>query len=617
MKDPRLAASGVLVAVANALPLSKHPTVQVVQARLRGRGATGVELALTVMTPDMEKSVIEVPVKLDALEVVQEFFDRQATRDAAPETNLPRLSPLSKLLEMAEDISNRVADRKDWKAAPTPHSQALGDAIGIATMLNDEGRAFALAVKLKAALGFDQDAPLSPRCFLNAIAPAVRAALATDQMESLDAVLSAVIPKNYKFHDLLTPQADLSRFALAIRDFMEERTFDEVVAFLDHFSGPNISLRILNEAVDVCVTRGSARAINTCFQVVRALLPECKNATLFVNEAGIRLRAFEAAMSSDWVAAEKILDDMPRWSRSDPLVGWLAGYVVGLRVRSDHTLAPAPAVNQLNTLLLSGNDQYFEISAVQFVRGLVAATQGRNGDTSEPILQRIEDQHGTLEKMPTFLSARFAHQLVAAKRSGNEANIELCLKDLVRTAQLLGEDGDALLTAMCEELFSDVTIRDFALRNRIAATIASVLRDPANEGRFEGTRLLAGSILFEAGFPQAALRAPPALVIGESGRLVWHIRAMDARSREFGRTSALKLEQLDRSVDALKTFTEYPASEWAAVLEEAAAVAKGLPMAMKALNRAIKVSGDWGPGDLALLNEAVLNGLLRRAKSMR
>jgi hypothetical protein len=92
---------------------------------------------------------------------------------------------------------------------------------------------------------------------------------------------------------------------------------------------------------------------------------------------------------------------------------------------------------------------------------------------------------------------------------------------------------------------------------------------------------------------------------------------MDVRSREFGRVSALKFEQLDRSVDALKTYTDYPASEWAAVLEEAAAVAKGLPMAMKALNRAIKASTDWSPSDVALLNEAVCSGLLRRAKSVR
>jgi hypothetical protein len=617
MKDPRLAASGVLIDVVKALPLSQHPAVQVVQARLRGEGVTGVELALTIMTPDMEKSVVEVQVKPEAREVIKEFFDRQAIRDASPETNLPKLSPLSKLLEMAEDVTSRVAERRDWKGASTAHTQALGDAIGIATILNDEARAFALAVKLKTALGFDGDSPVSPRCFLNAIAPAIRAALATDQMESLDAVVSAVLPKNYKFLDVLSPEADLSRFAIALREFMEDRGYDEAVAFLDQFSSPNVSLRILNEAVDACVTRGSARSINTCSQVVRAILPECKDATLFVNEAGIRLRAFEGAMSSDWAAAEKILDDMPRWSRSDPLIGWLAGYVVGLKVRSDHTLAPAPAVNQLNTLLLSGNDEYFEKSAAQFVRGLVAATQGRNGKTSEPILQRIEDQHVTLEKMPAFLSARFAHQLVVASRSANEANIEFCLKDLVSTAQVLGEDGDALLTAMCEELFSDVTIRDFALRNKIAATIASVLRDPTNEGRFEGTRLLAGSILFDAGFPKAALKAPPALVIGESGRLVWHIRAMDVRSREFGRVSALKFEQLDRSVDALKTYTDYPASEWAAVLEEAAAVAKGLPMAMKALNRAIKASTDWSPSDVALLNEAVCSGLLRRAKSVR
>lgn len=617
MKDPRIAASGVLMDVAQALAFDTHSKVQVLQARLRGTDSTTATLNLTIRTPDMEKSVIEFKLRPETFAAVNQFFDRQANLNTCSETALPAIPLQVQLLEIAEDVAAQVGQRQDWKGVADAQSQSLGDAIGVAILLNDEPRACALVMKLKELLRLDGEAVPSPRCFLNAIGPALRAAIATDQMELLDRVLSVALPTGYRFQDFLSPEADLSRFAEALRELMEDRGLDEAIAFLENFQGPNITLRLLNEAVDACVKRGSAQSINTCAIAVRTLLPDCESADLFVNEAGIRLRAFEAALSGDWAAADRSLDDMPRWSRSDPLIGWLGGYVVGLKVRSDHDLAPAPAVNNFNTLLLPGNDEHFEHSAAQFVRGLVAATQGRNGDTSEPILQSIEDQHVTLEKMPEFLSARFAHQLVVASRSRSAVSVEGCLQDLVCTAQVLGDDGDALLTAMCEDLCSDVTIRDSELRGKIATTIAGTLRDQRNIGRFEGTRLLAGAILFEAGFSKAALRAPPSLVVGESGRLVWHLRAMDAKSREAGRPSAAKLEQLERNLDGLITSSAFPAAEWAAVVEEAAAVARGLPMALKALTRATSAAAGWGPADLGLLNEALFNGTLRRVKSLR
>lgn len=610
LRDPRLAASGVLVDVGEALYLGQHRVAKVLQVRLRGRNATDSVLAFTVQNSDAEKFVVELPLRPALFEAVQEFFDRHVGRGQNP-NGLPGLSPLTKLLQVAHHVSSRIEASGTYQGS-NPHARAIGDALGIAVLNNDEASACRIAGQLKHALVSRGAEPPEPTLFLDALAPAVQAAVAADHTELLDNILAHALPKD--FRDAVPAGASLDRFGAAMLDLMEERGADEICAFLDNFPGPNTKLRLLNVSVDACVSGGSARAIDTCGIVVRTLLSSCAEAALYVNEAGIRLRAFDAALSGDWAGAERHLDDMPRWNRSDFLFGWLAGYAMGLQVRSDHELELGKASDHFHSFVYSGNEK-FEQTAAQFCRGLVAASQGRNGEKSEPILARIAEQYSTLAATPEFMSARYVHQLVHASRYGNHGDVQACLRKLLKKASDLGDQGDELLMSMCREIFSDVTIRNITLRDTIAACIGRALRDPANGGKFENTRKFAGTLITQSGFSKQLLFGGPAFAASESGHQAGMARVTDARA--FGRPSAVKSESLDRRLEKLKSAAKHQAAEWVGVLAEIPAHSTSLDKVAGVFAAAVARSDHWDAEELALLNQELYTALLRRVRSLR
>ncbi len=399
-------------------------------------------------------------------------------------------------------------------------------------------------------------------------------------------------------------------------DLIEERGADEICGLLDYFPGPNTKLRLLNVAVDACVSGGSARAIDNCGLVVRSQLSSCTEAELYVNDAGIRIRAFDAALSGDWAGAERHLDDMPRWNRSDFLFGWLAGYSMGLQVRSDHELDLVKASDHFHSFVYSGNET-FEQTATQFCRGLVAASQGRNGERSEPILERITEKYGTLVSTPEFLSARYAHQLVHASRSGRHGDVQACLGAILKKASELGDQGDELLTSMCREIFSDVTIRNIALRDTIAACIGRALRDPSNRGKFEKTRKFAGALITQSGFSKQLLFGAAVLTGPEGGQRARIVRVVDAKGRELSRGSLVTPESLERRLEKLRTADQHRAAEWAEVLAALPAHSRSLDKAARVLAAAVAPSQHWNAEELGLLNRELYTALLRRVRSLR
>ena len=614
LKDPRLAASGALVDVGAALHFDKRPAVQLLQVRLRGRDASDSVLSFTTLNSEAEKAVVEMPLRPELFEPVRDFFERHSRGQQAADS-LPGMSPLAKLVEMAHEVSFRVGQRGDYIGSAA-HVHAIGDAVGIALLLDDERSAYGLAAQLKHALSLAAENARDQSTLLNALAPAIQAAVVTDQIEILEHVLSHALPPAAGFTDQVRAEANLSRFGAAMRDFLEERGADEVCGFLESFPGPNIRLRLLNAAVDACVSGGSARAINTCGIVVRTLLPSCEEASLYVNDAGIRMRAFNAALSGDWAETEKHLDDMPHWNRSDFLFGWLAGYAMGLQVRSDHELELRVASDQFHGRVCSGNDK-FEQTAAQFCRGLVAATQGRNGERSEQMLRRIEHKYVHLATDPEFLSARYAHKLVHASRSGNNANVQARLGELLERARDLGDQGDAMLRAMCQELFSDVTIRNISLRDFIAAGIGRALREPDNWEKFKETRRFAGSLITQSGFSRQVFLGAASPSVAEGAQTAKAARAVDGKARELNRVSAVKSEALDRRLEKLKFAGQHPASEWMEVLRDLPVLTRSLDKAAKIFAQAVTTSNHWNADELALMNEELYRALLRRVRSLR
>ncbi len=622
LRDPILAAHGVVADVAAVLPVVSQTLGELVQVRLRGRSPGDAVLSLTVKTLEHKKEIIECQVRPEVFPVVRSFFEQRSvppTTPSAQESRLPAASPEAQLLAITEDIANRLSDSKNGRGAKASTAVAIGDALGIAVLVHDEGKVTELAARLREVLGLDpkmSPGPARARAFLNSIAPAMRAAAATGRFGVLLSVISTVVPDGCVFAEPPPPAADIGKFTIGIKELLEHCPADDVAQLIQRFAAPNLMLQLMNAAIDACHKSGSATAISRCGDLVQLLLVSCKSAQDIHSEPGIRAKAFEAALSGDFEKTKSLVDDIPRWARTEEIFGWLTGYAVGLQVRAKHELKTEEVVGAIEHLIYRKVEDHFDALAVEFVRGMLAANQGANGLVSELILQRLEDRHPNLQDLPRFLSGRFVHQIVVAHREGNENSIEAVLKDFFQTARLLSEKGDALIAAMCEELLTDISIRDSALRAKIAVAISMELRNEKEPGRYELSRLVAAPILYTAGFPKAALRAPPDRVVGESGRFVWHIRAADQKSRELARGTLAQTYELHEKLDRMRTTTSDPALEWGAVIEESAAVGQ-LSLALKAIGRAVEQSSFWKPSDVGYLTDALFVGMLRRENALK
>lgn len=626
IKDPILATHGVLADVSHFLPSHGRP-IEILRVALSGRGPTDSKLSLTIREQDDEHRVhmIECPVRAEAYEVVRRFFENKAKSAAAPDLrneHLPAVPSPQALLACAERAVAAIQARPEAQRSREPLGYALGDAIGLAVMSNDAAKATSLSRQLKRLLHIEPATIVRPavtRTLLNSLAPVMRAAVASDRMQFLNEVLQEVVPATAEFDGSINESADMSRFMVALREFLAHGDADDIAAIFTLFNEPNLKLLILNMAVDSVTEGGSAQGINTCGKVVRSMLKECEKASSYHGELGWRIRAFSAAVAGNADKAEGLVDDVFRWSRGDRVLGWVMGVSTGLKIRSKHDVPVKEFLPHLKSVLYCGNEDYFEEVAPAFVRGLLTANQGNRAEVSEEILQALADQYPELDHGGDFTAGRFAHQLVAACRSEDSGRVTQCLEDLRQAVQILGDNGDALMLAMCEEIATDATLRNAGLRERVAGLIVDELSEPHNSDRYGLTRLRAGDLLFLAGYEDAALRVPLAPGLGEAGRLLWRLRAA-AQESEAGSSPpealvsklAAAIDSIaERQLDGEHLVSPMRGRAWSQLIEEAAAI--NCPsLAQKAFNHALAISRGWAAREVTHLTDALLSGIVRR-----
>ncbi len=628
LRDPILVSAGVVEDVASALPRDSFPH-HVLQVQLKDRGPLQATITVTIRGASDEKKVIECPVRADKYDVVRRFFERKlhaAESGELASLSLPKAESSSALLAGAEKIVSHLAARCDASRSRELLTAAIGDAIGIALMVGEEARALELSGDLQRSLR------LSPGCvahpsqawtLLNSIAPVVRAAAVSDRLGALQAVVERVIPKGVTFAEALPEKGGQLRFGEAMCDLLDHGDSPMALGLIRSFQQPALKLKLLNLMVDAVVAHGTARAINTCAEVVAELLPECKKADDFARDPGLRIRAFSAALSGSAREAEDLIDDIPRWFRSDPLVGWVYGVTTGLKVRSKHNLIPRRFVVHFKNALYVGNENFLDEVGPAFVKGLVASTQGTHGAAAEELLQAVADHFPALEENVVFTARRFIHQLVLAMRNRDTPRVEQGLKDLVETARDSGQLGDDLFLVMCEELSTDVMIRNRSLRSALVSSIVDELRASEVLELYELSRLTAGEILYTSGFRSAALKVPPPYVVGDSGRLLWRIRALAAVAgdRPVEAASAM-VAKMEEEVDSLVlredsgsgAVVPTRAADWTPLIAEAAAV-NAPTLSSKVLLSALSSSKSWTLRELQGLSEALLSGLIRRARA--
>ena len=627
IKDPILATHGVLADVSHFLPAQAQP-IEILRVAFTGRGPTDSKLALTIRDRDDQKRVIECPIRAEVYEVVRRFFEKKTPAAAMTDLGSERMPAVPShraILACAERAVAAIQGRPEAQRSREPLAHAIGDAMGLAVLANDETKARELGRDLKKVLHLAPQTIVRPavtRTLLNSLAPVIRAAVATDRIAVLNEVLQEVVPATAEFDGTINESADMSRFTAALREFVDHGKPDDISAIVTLFNEPNLKLFILNMAVDSTIESGSVQGINTCGKVVRSMLKECEPASAYHGEQGWRVRAFSAALAGNSDKAEGLVDDVFRWSRGDRVLGWVMGVATGLKVRSKHDMPIKDFLPHLKSVLYIGNEDYFDVVAPAFVRGLLTANQGARADVSEGMLQALADQYSELDDGREFTAGRFAHQLVAARRSGDAGRVENCLKDFRQAAQILGDNGDALMLAMCQEISTDVTIRDAELRERVADLIVDEITEPDNAERYGLTRLRVGDLLYGAGHQAAALRVPLASDLGETGRLIWRLRAA-AEEVEGGHSPPDELVSklmaaidsvAERQLDGERLVSPMRGAAWAQLIEEAAAV--NCPtLAQQAFSHALAVSRGWAAREVSQLTDALLSGIVRRMYS--
>ena len=638
-RDPVLATKGVLQDVGNFLAMRDSGSgtgsagdanfpVTILQVQLKDHSPQDAKLALTIRTRTEAKTVVECPIRSETYDIVKQFFE-QKSRRIEPE-NLESISMPSAgrhlgVLAGAEKVVSHVEARHEADKWHEWHAYALGNAIGISLILGEKENALELAQQLRRALRIGPDQAIKPsrtRVLLNSLASVIRAGVVGGREDAVLEIASTIIPATASFEGTLNESADLSRFSVAMREAMEGEDAALVESLFGLFRQPDLQLYLLSLSIEACIESANVAGLRTCGQVVKHMLKECQSAQEFKTTLGFRVQAFSAALSGKSEVAERLIEDIPLWERSEEAVGWIFGFSIGLRCRSKEEMAPRTFMPRLHHLIYDGNDDNFFPVCSSFVQGMLAANQGSFGARSEEILQLLSDTHPDLEEHPSFVARRFIHQLVTATRLKDGHRAEQALEDFSCTARMKGLAGDSLMLAMCEELLSDVTIRDATLRKKVIATIVGELKEKKNAELFELTRFQAGDLLYVAGFEEAALQVPPPLVVGEAGLLVWRLRRAARHVERSPGTPSKLLEGMVEKIDELGGAAEshgpalrpMKSSDWCPIIEETAAL-NASTLLHRALVHALAVSTTWSPREVSHLNDAILDGLVRRARN--
>lgn len=627
MKDPILESNGILADVARRVPTDLYP-VEVLRVGFTAQGPQESKLSLTILTAQKEKHILECPVRAEVYEVVRRFFEKKSSATASGDITSAQLPPrdtVQSLLMCAEGVVAHIQARPEVHRSRESLAHALGDAIGVAVIVGAEGQALELAVQLKKTLHITPGSLIKPsvtRDLLNGLAPVIRASVASDRLELLCRVMEQVVPATCEFDGTINEGADMRRFSSSLLDLMNHGVHDDVAHILSLFNEPNVQLLILNLATEAVIAAGTVQGINTCGKVVRAAIKDCEGASCFTTEQGWRVRAFSYALAGKLDAAEDMIDQVFRWSRGDEVLGWVLGVTTGFKIRAKHDFSPKEFLPHLKSVLYLGNEDYFDVVAPAFVRGLLSASQGARAEVANEILHALTGQYPELREKGEYSARKVVQHLLGVARMGSTQALEEALKTLPVMGKSSGVGGDRLFLALCNEVATDATIRDPKLRRRIVEIIVEELNNPRNVERYPLTRIRAADVLFAAGYEAQALAMTPSPTIGEIGRLIWRVRAATSAERSGETIPQSMITQVSEDIDALaqlageldKVITPIRADAWSPLVEEIASVANQ-PLIQKTLHFALRAAGSWTVEEVSKVNDALLNGLVRRAYS--
>lgn len=628
IKSPILASHGVLEDVMKCIPLDSQP-VRITHVSLGGKGPDQAKFFLTIETKLNELKVVECPIRSEVYQVVRSVFEKaqlQTIKAEPASVVIPssghELAMLHCACLLAEHLCALPAAYKAREAA----AYALGDAAGIALMVGDAELTVALACKLREVLRIAPHTTIKPQqCvrLLNSIAPIIRAAVASGQIDVLDQVLHDLIPITCTLPDRVNARVDMSRFLDAITELFKKGSCDQITKLLEAFNNTKLQIDLLYMVTQACTASGSAQAVNMCAVVVRSIFGSYLDTSENNSEDALRVRAFNAAMVGNAGLVDKLIEQISPDTRSDHVAPWAVGFSIGMQIRAKHLKQPEDAIKRIEVLFNTGElDDEFYYCVATIAKGMLAANQGAYSEITDQIFCLLSEQYPELDLYVVFVSKRFEHQLISAQRVGNQGTINKTNEAFVETVRSLAGQEEELIGEMCEDLCSDIIVRDEALRNIIADTISSMLSSIDHPRQYQLSRIFLPDLLYRAGYKKQAMEIARPPVSRAGAYYMWQMRAEGEQAEATTQVLSEGLQNIMQEIEqwpnaaqnSVADKREYPSiqpHDWGQIVEEAAAL-NITTLAHSAMVRALQVTPSWTVQEEAGLNEALLNGLIRR-----
>ena len=360
-----------------------------------------------------------------------------------------------------------------------------------------------------------------------------------------------------------------------------------------------------------------------CAVVVRSIFGSYLDPSENNSEDALRVRAFNAAMVGNAELVDKLIEQISPDTRSDHVVPWAVGFSIGMQIRAKHLKQPEDAIKRIEVLFNTGElDDELCYCVATIAKGMLAANQGAYSEITDQIFCLLSEQYPELDLDVVFVSKRFEHQLISAQRVGNQDTINKTNEAFVETVRSLAGQEEELIGEMCEDLCSDVIVRDEALRNILADTISSMLSSIDHPRQYQLSRIFLPDLLYRAGYKKQAMEIarPPVSRAGE--HFMWQMRAEGEQAEATTQVLSEGLQNImqeiqqwpnaaQNSVADKREYLSIQPHDWGQIVEEAAAL-NITTLAHSAMVRALQVTPSWTVQEEAGLNEALLNGLIRR-----
>ncbi len=310
-------------------------------------------------------------------------------------------------------------------------------------------------------------------------------------------------------------------------------------------------------------------------------------------------------------------------TRSDHVAPWAVGFSIGMQIRAKHIPQPEDVIKRIEVLFNTGElDDEFYYCVATIAKGMLAANQGAFSEITDQIFCLLSEQYPELDLDVVFVSKRFEHQLISAQRVGNQDTINKTNEAFVETVRSLAGQEEELIGEMCEDLCSDVIVRDEALRNILADTISSMLSSIDHPRQYQLSRIFLPDLLYRAGYKKQAMEIARPPVSRAGAYFMWQMRAEGEQAEATTQVLSEGLQNImqeiqqwpnaaQNSVADKREYLSIQPHDWGQIVEEAAAL-NITTLAHSAMVRALQVTPSWTVQEEAGLNEALLNGLIRR-----